>query len=197
MKRMGYLLSFWVIGLLPGYGIAAEYHVDRTEENLVSFVSESPLIDVEVRTASIDGYAYWTSDNYPPDTGDVSESAIFFEVQLNSLDAGNSMYNRHIRENYLETEKFPYASYKAAIASVEELSDSSCVIHSRGEFTIHGISNRIEIEARVTKIEEKLLVQCDFSLLATEFEIDLPSMMLMKVDDDFDVSLRFYLKPAE
>ena len=82
-------VCLWLISLMPVAAVAAEHHVDQAKENRVMFVSESPLVDIDVEGGQIDGYAYWEGDGFPPENGQLNGSELYFEVPLNSLDGGN------------------------------------------------------------------------------------------------------------
>ncbi|MDH3890657.1 MAG: YceI family protein [candidate division Zixibacteria bacterium] len=176
---------------------SAEYHIERSPETIVSFVSESPLIDFEVNTDKIDGYAYWEGEGFPPDDSQLQSSEVYFEVQLNTFDAGNGMYNRHLKERYFETEKYPYASYKARITKVESMADSSFVVHTTGVFSLHGATKEIQVSGSAVSTDQGLTIHCEFAVKASDYDIEMPSLMMMEVDDDINVRLEFILKIAK
>lgn len=186
-----------LIYLLPVVVFSAEYHVDRSAENSVFFVSESPLIDFEVVTDKIDGYVFWSGETFPPDNAQLKTGKIYFEVQLNTLDAGNGRYNRHLKEHYFETDKYPYASYTAIITEVELKTDSTFLVYTTGVFSLHGVSNEMEIVGSIISHDRVLSIKCEFAVKASEYDIELPSLMMMKVNDDINVSLMFNLRIAE
>lgn len=181
-----------VIIFLPLPATAAEYHVDKAGDNLVQFTPRTPLQDFEVTTSSIDGYVTWAGEAYPPENLDGSE--IYFEVQLNTLDAGNSMYNRHLKENYLETDKFPYASYKGTIDSVGQAGDKARPIYTSGVFNIHGQDHKIAIVGIISGTDGDLLIKCDFIILLSSHDIEVPKLMFMETDERINVILKFNLK---
>jgi polyisoprenoid-binding protein YceI len=90
-----------------GYCISAEYHVDRKGQNLVKFISDAPLDNFEGTTDNVDGYIVWDGDN------PVNNSEFHFEAELSTLDTGIGLRNRHMRENYLETDKYPWRNTRA------------------------------------------------------------------------------------
>ncbi|MFH1701728.1 MAG: YceI family protein [Candidatus Zixiibacteriota bacterium] len=175
---------------------ASEYHVDKTNTNLVMFVCEVPLTDFKVKTSQIDGYVYWDGDSMPPPESQSETSDIYFEVQLNSLDAGNSMYNRHLKEDYLETEKYPYAEFKASIKKIEQLTDSTFAAYVEGDFSIHGRKKKIAIVGQTVKLGDLLRVECEFTVKLSDYDIEIPKLMFIEADDDIKVNLDFYIKPS-
>ena len=181
------------IPALNATAIAAEFHIDRSRKNRVEFVSETPLEDFNVNTSKIDGYVYWESDSFPPQEQQLKSSKIYFEVQLNSLDAGNSMYNRHMKETYLETDKYPYAAYDGRIIDIFSDSDSTYTVHTSGVFSIHGKKQNLDIIGRASMSENGMNIKCGFAVKLSDYEIDLPKLMFIKADEVIKVSLDFYI----
>ena len=188
------ILLFVGLLLMTPVIYAGEYQLDKSKDNQVMFLSESPLSDFEVITDKIDGYIYWDGGIDLPDSTRYETSDIYFEVQLNSLDAGNSMYNLHLKEDYLETDKFPYASYKAKINSITEISDTLFEINLLGDFTVHGKSKQIEIIGLAKKIENGFRIMTDFIITITDYKIKIPKLLFVEMDDFIKISLVFYLK---
>ena len=93
--------------------IASEYQVDRSKENHIKFISDAPIEEFEGITNNIDGYINL------PSFEELSESKLYFEVDLETLDTGIGLRNRHMRENYLETEMFKYTFFEGVFSSIE------------------------------------------------------------------------------
>jgi polyisoprenoid-binding protein YceI len=192
---MRYILILFC-SLMPLAAGGAEYHVDKSEDNLVQFVSEVPLGEFDVKTSDIDGYVYWDGLSVPPIESQLKSSELYFEVQLNSLDAGNSMYNRHMKEDYLETKEYPYASYKGRITEIVPETDSSFTVRTKGDFTIHGKSKTLELTGEVFQIGDTMDVTCKFDVRMSDYDIKVPKLMFIKADNDIDVNLNFYIRPS-
>ena len=75
-------------------------------------------------------------------------------MDLASIDTGIGLRNRHMRDNYLEVEKYPYASFKGAIGAVQPSADGGGRVTASGTFTIHGVSREREITCDVTPVGE-------------------------------------------
>ncbi len=193
---MRYFLLIIFGYLLPLAASGGEYHVDKSEKNRVQFVSDMPLSEFTVKTDDIDGYVYWNGLSMPPGESQLNNSDLYFEVQLNSLDAGNSMYNRHLKEDYLETEKYPYATYKGKITEIDPLTDSSFAVHVEGDFSIHGEAKKLKLTGKVMRVENDLNVDCDFTVKMSDYDIKIPKLMFIKADNNISVNLNFYIRPS-
>ena len=90
-------------------------NVDKSAENMVKFISDAPIEDFEGVTSSIDGYLFWEGDDL------LNQSELYFEVDLNTVDTGIGLRNRHMRENYLHTDKFPKTHFTAKLIKADKV----------------------------------------------------------------------------
>ena len=136
-----FLISFFI---LPQILSSTEYQVDKSKQNLVKFISDAPIEDFEGVTDNIDGYIYFEGENL------TEKSEIYFEVDLRTIDTGIGLRNRHMRENYLHTDKFPKAQFKGKIISAEKVSDYQNSVTAEGEMKIHGVAKPLKIKGFTT-----------------------------------------------
>ncbi len=181
------------LGFLAGVASAAEYHVDRDQENLVKFISDAPLEDFEGVTDRIDGYVLWKGEDSLVNA-DFASSQFYFEVELDGLDTGIGLRNRHMRERYLETKKFPFTHYSGSVLSVKKIEPDTYKISTRGVFYIHNVEKEINIEGTAREIGGDFEVSCAFELKLSDFDIEIPKLMFLKIDEVIKVELDFHLK---
>ncbi len=176
--------------------LAAEYHVDVDRENMVKFLSDAPIEDFEGVTSRIDGYVLWDDEALDTTVGKTGSSEFYFEVPLETLDTGIGLRNRHMRDNYLETKEYPYATYQGTITSVVVGDSSAYDIALEGVFKVHGIEKTRQIKAHVDPAGDGFRVRCDFDVLLSDHNIDIPKLMFMKIDERMELTLDFYLRKA-
>jgi len=185
---------FLAAGMASG-AAGQEYHVDLEKEHRVRFVSDAPLEDFEGVTSQIDGFLFLPGEGLAGET-DLASSEFFFEVDLASLDTGIGLRNRHMRDNYLETDEFPYASFAGRVGRLGEESPGRFKAETRGTFTVHGIEQSRDIECTAEKIGEALRVRCAFTVTLSDHGIPIPKLMFMKIDEVIELDLDFFLSPA-
>jgi|WetSurMetagenome_2_1015567.scaffolds.fasta_scaffold37999_2 polyisoprenoid-binding protein YceI len=175
---------------------AAEYHVDRSAKNVVKFISEAPLEEFDGVTDKIDGYLRWTGDQIPPDQTNWQSCELYFEVELNGLDTGIGLRNRHMRDDFLETDKFPYASFKGHLKDLQKTSDTLYTAVAEGTFNVHGVDKPLNVNATVIPSPAGLRVQCNFEVKLPDYNIKIPKLLFMKVNEVIRLQVDYYLKPA-
>lgn len=185
------------VTILPGASRASgqEYQVDLDRENRVRFLSDAPLEDFEGVTHRIDGFLFLAGEGLQGET-DLSRSEFYFEVDLASLDTGIGLRNRHMRENYLETDRFPFASFTGRVSRLERVGLGGFEATAQGRFGVHGIERDREIACVGELQGEDLRIRCAFEVLLSDHEIPIPKLMFMKIDEIMEVDLEFFLTPA-
>jgi polyisoprenoid-binding protein YceI len=183
---------FIILFVLTTGAFSTEYQVNKERENQVIFNSNAPVEKIQGNTGNIDGYVSW-DDQKPLD-----KSEMYFEVDMNTLDTGNSIRDRHMRDNFLETEKFQYAFFRGTIEAIDALdTDLSCQVVVNGMMNIHGVEKPYKINGTVTRENKELVVTCYFDIALPEHNIKIPQFMFMKLAPVLQIEVNFYLLKQE
>ena len=179
--------------LLLAFPLAAqkvEYHVDKNADNEVKFISDAPVEDFEGVTDNIDGYLIagkgkWTEN-----------SDLYFEVDLRTIDTGIGLRNRHMREDYLHTDKYPYAKFSGRVTTVSS-SNGSYDVQVKGNMDIHGVKKPMEIDGTIFDAENGVRVRSKFEVKLTDHDIEIPKFMFFKIDETMQLVVDFHLKKVQ
>ncbi len=185
------LLLFAALLFVMGLGYATESQVDKSQKNLVKFISDAPIEDFSGTTEKIDGYVSWEGND------PLQKSEIYFEVDLASIDTGIGLRNRHMREHYLETEKYPRAEYTGKLTSAEKQAETVYKVTTEGKMTIHGIENPFSAAGTVTVDGTALRVQVNFPIKLSDYKIEIPKIMFYKINETMEVQLDFFVKQTK
>ena len=122
--------------------------IPNDDKNVVQFVSEATLERIVGRTADIRGSVELNSSQLMATTEGK------FTVDLRTIDTGIGLRNQHMRENHLDTDEFPEATFtlqKVISANREELlPGESVTMLVEGDFAIHGINKTYQIPLTLT-----------------------------------------------
>ena len=180
-----------VLFAAPSYG--ARFVIkEGAKGNTVRFESKAPLESFEGTTDKVSGYVSLD----PVRIGD--SVTVYVEVDLASLDTGIEKRNRHMRENHLETEEYPTAVFRGATVldpSATSLARGETVTFDvEGDFELHGVKRRLRTRVDVTRIEtdgmETLLIASDFNIKLSDYAIERPKFLFMKLSEDQGVKFR-------
>lgn len=188
MKKYFILSAIVILAVVAVF--AAEYHVNKNKNNSVKFISDAPVEDFEGKTDKIDGYIM--IDRIEELTG----AEMYFEVDLNSIDTGIGLRNRHMREDYLHTDKYPFTHFEGKIVESKMESKGKYKVKASGKMFIHGVTKNISVDGTVQYAEDGYRVITKFPIKLTDYEIEVPSFMFMKISEIMQLELDFFVKKA-
>jgi polyisoprenoid-binding protein YceI len=111
---------------------------------------------------------------------------------LNSLDTGIELRDRHMKEKYLEVSKYPKAQLK--IENLKAPPEKSLDIPFTGLLTLRGVEKAISGTYSVTKNGNDSKIEVSFPLKLTDFKIDIPSYMGITVAEEVTVEVASAVK---
>lgn len=179
----------------PASGAAQEFQVDPGQERLVRFTSRASIEEFDGVTDRIDGYVLLNGASLGPETGG-EDTEFYLEVDLASLDTGIGLRNRHMRDNYLEVERFPFATFAGHIVETQATASGDFRVTAEGGLTIHGVARSRELTCRVTPVGNSYHVACAFEVLLTDHDVEIPKIMFLKLANEIRLALEFTVVPA-
>lgn len=113
---------------------------------------------------------------------------------LDSLDTGMKLRNNHLKKKYLETDKYPQATFenlKFKLPNNPQSTEYSLEkIPFKGRLTLHGVTRDITGEASVKRSGQSLMIEAGFGIKITAFKIDIPSFAGITVADEVEIMVR-------
>lgn len=173
-----YLILILTILLSNNYSINAQFYQTTTAS--VGFFSSAPVEDIEA--ISKEGVSVINSDN----------GAISFKVKMRSFIFEKSLMQEHFNENYVESEKFPEATFKGESAGKIDLeSGSPQQVIMNGLFTVHGVSKQRELPVTLTiKDNGKILrLESQFEVACEDHNIKIPKILWENIAEVIEVSV--------
>ena len=96
----------------------------------------------------------------------------------------------------LEVEEFPYAFFDATIGSVEAAAGGVFRVTAQGTMNIHGVEREVDIPCDVSDRGEGYRVRCTFTVLLSDFDIEITRIMFLKLAEEIRLELDFAVRPA-
>lgn len=161
-----------------------------TQESNVEFtaIGKPSLLKINGTGGKIKGRASFT---------DLLVSADFI-VPLDTIVTGVSLRDKHMKEKYLEIEKFPEATLKITDLKMEKdfLKDKGTQknMSFKGKLKIHGTESDIEGTADIESEEKVISIHAKTKTNITAHKINLPSYLGIKVADEVEIKADFKIK---
>jgi polyisoprenoid-binding protein YceI len=116
------------------------------------------------------------------------------KVNLQSLDTGIGLRDRHMRDNYLEVQKGPeYATATLEEIRVEKLEGKTMM---KGMLKLHGQRREVQGTAEIRNENGKVRVLAQFPIKVTDFEIAKPSYLGVGVREEIQVKVSMTASPT-
>jgi len=162
--------------VLPGY---SQENIFQVTKGKIAFKSDAPLELIEASSNDLKGLINFTSGSFA------------FSVSINSFQGFNSSLQReHFNENYMESEKFPKATFTGKIIESIDLANSGEVtIRAKGKLNIHGIEQERIIRSTLNIQNNKLTIKSNFSVLLQEHNITIPKVVQQKIAEEIYVTI--------
>ncbi len=152
----------------------------------IVFESKAPLEKFDGKTKEVSGFFDVDLSNL------VGPVSLEVEIDMASFDTGKKKRNQHMRENHLETDKFPKAWFRgeSVLSSGKRGLNmgSSVEIVLRGVLDLHGVKHNHQVTLVLTLDHEGLMsVEGGFPVLISDHNIKRPKFLVMKLADEQQV----------
>ena len=127
----------------------------------VKFTSQAAMESIEASSDKIKGAI------------DQSKNTFAFAVDIKSFKGFNSDLQReHFDENYIETDKFPTASFAGKfIEQVDFVTNGMYTVRAKGMFSIHGIQKERIIKGTITVNDGNVSIDAIFNIRLEDHDI--------------------------
>ncbi|MBK6902435.1 MAG: YceI family protein [Saprospirales bacterium] len=152
-----------------------------TRSGAISFNAEGALDDVEEIRANT---------NTATCVIDAATGQMEWAVLMKSFQFKNALMQEHFNENYVESSKYPKASFKGIIENplaVNWGKDGSYPVTVKGQMTLHGVVKEITSAGVVTVSKGIITAASDVTLMLGDYDIEIPALVGNKVSKEVKV----------
>jgi hypothetical protein len=174
---------FLFIGLLCTTLVFSQKMITRSGE--IKFEASVPAFEEIAATNTT------ASCIFDKGTGDIAVLALVkafrFKIPL---------MEEHFNENYIESDKFPKATFKGKILNYDasKLASGKASFDVEGDLTLHGVTKSIKTKMNFTTSNNQLVATSNFSVKTSDFKIKIPSIVKSKIAEVVKINLKFNLE---
>lgn len=121
------------------------------------------------------------------ETGDIQIS-----ILIKSFEFKVALMQEHFNENYLESDKFPKASFKGKVDQLDKINlktDGSYTSSVTGDLTVHGVTKNLTVPGTFEVKDGKITAKAKFTISPKEFGIVIPSLVENKIAKDIEITV--------
>jgi len=127
---------------------------------------------------------------------EVESNRLIANVLIKAFEFEKTLMQQHFNENYLESDKYPKASFKGKINEIQNLSFKSNwtkTLEFEGDLTLHGITKDLKSTAMVTCNNGSLTVAVEFYIFLKDYNIKIPSTVINNIAEKVQVKVNLKL----
>ena len=161
---------------------SAQIYISKACE--ITFFSATPMEDIEASNKA----------SVPILNTVTNEIAV--KVPITSFNFRNSLMQDHFNENYMESDKYPFAIFKGKINEKIDYTKKLCYpVTVTGNMNMHGVEKCIVLPGTVTPEDGKVLIAATFKILLSDYNIKIPSLLTKNIAEEVEVKLNSSLEP--
>jgi hypothetical protein len=146
----------------------------------VSFYSHTPVEDIEAKNSSAISIL------------DIQSGTLEFAVLIKAFEFPKALMQEHFNENYMESEKFPKASFKGQVKNISAVNfkaDGSYPVTVTGTLTMHGVSKEITTAGTIKVNGGNFQGVSSFKVNPEDYKIAIPGVVKDKIAKELEVKI--------
>ncbi|HEK21734.1 MAG TPA: YceI family protein [Bacteroidetes bacterium] len=172
MKYIGLILLAWLGINQAGQGIYV------CKNAAVSLYSKAPIEDIDAHSDKGTSVLNTT-------TGDVA-----FAVPIRSFKFEKSLMQEHFNENYLESDKYPQASFKGKLNTIPDVSkDGTYPVTATGLFEVHGVKQNRTIPGKIMVSKGAVSLTSEFMVACKDHKVEIPKLVFHNIAETIRINV--------
>ncbi len=173
------LTALFLLATLP-FGLSAQRWFTRDAKVYFDATSASSPERIEATTKSGTLVVEQT-------TGRLETSILIKGFQFDK-----ALMQEHFNENYLESGKFPKATFKGKIDDLSKVKfdqDGNYTATVSGDLTLHGVTKAVSTPATFTVKSGKITVAANFKTVLADYGVSVPSLVADKLAREAKITI--------
>lgn len=172
--------------LLVISGLSSQAQNYMGTETEIRFFSTTPIEDIEAKNSLAQVVLR------------ISDGRIIVKPRIKDFKFKSALMEEHFNENFMESEKFPFATFDGKInESVDYSKDGEYNVTASGTMEIHGVKQSVNISGTLMIKAGKIYLNAKFPIKLADYKIEDPSVIGKKVAEVVEVSIKSTLVPSK
>lgn len=176
MNRLFYFLVALVIG------ISTHAQKFTTEKSSIVFFSDAALEDITATNSKAISIF------------DATKGEVAFSVPIKEFEFEKALMKEHFNEKYLESEKFPKATFQGVFEGYTVSQGGSQPVTAKGKLTIHGVTREVVIPGTLEFSAGKVVAKAKFIVKLEDYKIKIPQIVWQNIAEEVEVTIEFSYK---
>jgi len=159
-----------------------------TKNGNISFFSETPMENIEAHNKQVNAAL------------DLGNGNLVFKVLMKSFEFEKALMQEHFNENYVESDKYPTASFNGKVMNTGEFgkdSKGAFQVMIAGELTIHGVTRKVREKGTLEWKGEAIHGKSVFKVAVADYDISIPKAVMNNIAKEIEVRVDVMMNPLE
>jgi polyisoprenoid-binding protein YceI len=184
MKRL-HIFSALAITFMFSQAIAQTY---ITRNGTITFFSDAPLENIEAVNRQVNCAL------------DASTGELAFRVLMRSFTFEKALMQEHFNDNFVESHKYPNATFQGTIKDFSEIdfsSDGVYEVEVQGDLTIKDVTRNITEKGTLTINSGEVIAESVFIVRPEDYNISIPSRFVRNISQEIEVRVNAKLQKRQ
>ncbi|MGI9549906.1 MAG: YceI family protein [Aurantibacter sp.] len=126
---------------------------------------------------------------------DTTTHKVAIQLLMRSFMFEKALMQEHFNENYVESYKYPKATFSGEIRNFESLDAENTETEIVGKLTVHGETKDISAKVNVKLEGDEIVLEGDFKVEVADFNIKIPAIVRNNIAKTILVTFELHHKP--
>ncbi len=181
-------LAMMVLALCTLLSAELEAQKYFTRDGHIRFFSSAPLENIEAHNRQATSVL------------DAATGNIEFAVLIKGFQFEKALMQEHFNENYMESNKYPRATFKGSIGNMSEIDlerNGEYRAQVSGELTIRDITKPLDTEAVITVKDGQVSATTQFNVAVADHDITIPAVVRDNIARVIEVTVNVRYLPLK
>jgi polyisoprenoid-binding protein YceI len=152
------------------------------EKARIVFFAKTPAADIDAVNNTINSHF------------EAQLGTIDFSLNMKDFDFKKSLMKEHFDTKYLETGKYPQATFRGKLLGYGLNMVGRQEVHAVGMLTIHGVTKEIDVACKLEFKDGKVLATTKFQVALKDYDIKEPQLLWQTMAKVIDVTVDLIYK---
>lgn len=175
-------LPLLAAGIIFSASVTAQIYTAKTCN--ISFFSEAPLENIEAKNSAAKPIFNTNSNE------------LALRVPIKGFMFDKTLMQEHFNENYMESEKYPYSSFKGKInETIDYTKDGTHKVTVTGKLDMHGVEKDRTIPGTLTIKGNEITLNTEYDVKLADHKIEIPKLVFQNISESVKVKMVAVLQP--
>ncbi|MGZ3864083.1 MAG: YceI family protein [Bacteroidia bacterium] len=158
----------------------------KGKSTIIHFLSKAALEDIEA------------TNKHAVMAFDAASGNIQVQAQIKAFKFSSSFMEEHFNENYMESEKYPFSTFKGKITEkIDYTKNGEHNVTCVGKLEMHGVSQEVTIPGTLKVNGGEVILEAKFKVKPADYKIKIEGAYAEKIAKEIGVDITAVLEPLK